>query len=327
MKDFEGNLVKQFTDFKIKPPEQPGHMEHLYADYVEMVALFSGRNFVTSADILDRLQDEGFIRTEDDAEDSNAAEKNDKNESWVNEIFRILEERSIIYQNDYPFNYINQKIVLAENINHQHELYLTLLLCSNLTLFKNVRSSLTSDFEMISAYALVGYLPSHAKVRQFGKQTEFDGAAAKIKIRQLATEMKVQVNEHELANVSDKNKMERGLDVVGWIPFADGCPNMISILGQCACGLDWYNKHHDTKRFVNYLNFYKKDPIHAMFIPFNLNGKYSSTEFYRGDDIEKETLLFERKRLTEFFGNQEEFNKLESKAILEKCLTYIEDIL
>lgn len=326
MRDFQAKLVEQFVNFKIGVPNFSKHEEHLYADYIELVALFSARDFVTATDILDRLKDEGNVVKSDDLDDEDAAEKNDENETWINELFGVLEQRSIVYGNDYPFDLSHNKIVLTENIVHKHKVYLYMLISSNLNLFSSVSTSLTSDFETVSYYALLNYLPGRSKVKQFGKQSEYEGSAIQ-KIRHLADDLNMSINEHEINNVSEKNMQERGLDLIGWIPFSDDCPNMIVVLGQCACGKSWFSKYHDTKRFANYLNFYKLRPISAMFIPYSLVGKHSGSRFYRSDDIEDNSLLFERKRITELFPNETQFQDLESRQVIDMCLTYVEDII
>ncbi|SER91344.1 hypothetical protein [Pedobacter rhizosphaerae] len=327
MKDFDANLKKQFKELKALNPDEPKHLEHLYADFVELVTLFAAAgSFVSTADILDRLKDEGAIVTDDDMEDADQAEENDKQEAWVDEIFRVLEQRSNTYGNDYPFDLSHRRITLADKLTFKNKLYLFLLASANLKIFKAVKSSLTSDFEAVSFYALSNYLSDRAIVKQFGKQSDYIGTARE-KITKLAEDLKVELNQMELDNVSEQNKMERGLDVIGWLPFEDGCPNMITILGQCACGRDWHLKYHDTKRFENYLSFYKKNPIHAMFIPYALVGKQQGRTFYRSDDIEKDTMLFERKRITELFSEEEFFNTLESKSVVDQCLLFTEDIV
>ena len=199
-----------------------------------------------------------------------------------------------------------------------------LLISSNLDLFQKVRSELTSDFELISYFVLKAYLPDHGIVKNFGKRSDYTGNAV-TKIRSLAKDLKVHVNESELQNISERNHQERGLDLIGWLPFSDDCPNFQTILGQCACGKGWPSKHHDTKRYSHYLKFYRLKAIHAMFIPYSLvtvQGK-----FFRSDDIEDETLVFERKRILQFFKEEDEFNLMPSKSIVDASLNYTEDIV
>ncbi len=324
MKNFDENLTEQFTDFKVGKPEFAAHLEHLYADYIELVALFANKCFVTASDILDRLKDEGAIRKKE--ETNVAAEENDKNEAWINELFSILELRATLFGDDYPFAFSPNKIILKERLSSKNELYIFLLISSNLDLFNKVKSSLTDDFEMVSYLVLKNFLPPQAIVKQFGTNSDYKGTAI-TKIRALAADLKVEVREYELDNISERNNKERGLDVIGWIPFSDKCPNLITILGQCACGKKWYDKHHDTSRYKRYLKFFRLNPYSAMFIPYALIGKDNGTKFFRSDDIEESTLVFERKRLIEYYNNSTDFNLLESKQIVDQCIRYVEDIV
>jgi hypothetical protein len=325
MKNFSDRFIEQFKDLKVELPDVARNMEHLYADYVELVALFSNKSFVTASDILDRIKDSGGLRKKENQEEITVGEENDKNEGWITYIFQIIEERSNLFSSDYPFEFSTNKIIIKSNLTDKQELYLFLLISSNLDLFNKVKSELTSDFETISYYALKNYLPSHATVKQFGKKSDYSGNAIK-KIKDLAIDLKVEVREHEIANISERNNQERGLDVIGWIPFSDNCPNLITILGQCACGKDWSSKHHDTKRYKHYLKFYRLSPYHAIFIPYALISKGGS-KFLRSDDIEDNTLVFERKRIIDLLNNKTEFDALESKQIVDKCIKYTEDIV
>ena len=162
-------------------------------------------------------------------------------------------------------------------------------------------------------------------VKKFGKKSDYHGNA-KAKIRALALDMKLKINEDSLANISDLNNQERGLDIIAWFPFVDNCPNVITILGQCACGKDWPKKYHDTQRFETYMKYFRQKPIHAMFIPYSLISK-NSDWFFCSDDIQRNSMIFERKRIVELFNNQNEFNTLNSKQIVDKCINYYEDIV
>lgn len=325
MKNFNERFEEQFKKIKISLPDEAKNMEHIYADYVELVALLNNNSFVTTNDILDRMKDSGELRKKENQEEITVGEENDKNESWILSIYQVIEDRNNLFGNYYPFEYSNSKIKVKSVLLDKHKLYIFLLISSNLNLFKHVKSELTSDFETISFFVLKNYLPAHAKVKQFGKQSNYLGNAI-TKIKDLAKDLQVDVREHELKNISERNNQERGLDIIGWMPFNDSCPNFITILAQCACGKEWASKHHDTKRYIHYLKFYRLDPYHAIFIPYALIGE-SGTKFLRSDDIEKNTLVFERKRIVELFTNDLEFNKLDSSKVVEKCIEYIEDIV
>ncbi len=134
--------------------------------------------------------------------------------------------------------------------------------------------------------------------------------------------MNIEINDKELSNIADKNNQERGLDIISWIPFEDKIPNFITILAQCTCGKKWDKKQNETGRYENYLNFYKQRPIHALFVPYSLSNINS---FFQSDDIIKDRIIFDRKRILEFLPDINFFNDLQSKDIINKCIEYEED--
>ena len=166
------------------------------------------------------------------------------------------------------------------------------------------------------------FLPEHAIVKQFGKNSDYAGTAQE-KIIALAHDLKVKIKEWEIKTI--EGNQERGLDVVGWLPFQDGYANIVSVFGQCACGKEWYKKQNETRRFnSSYYLFEKLDPIHAMFVPVALN---RTTTFYQSDEVVNGTLLFERSRILEFIGDAGFFDGLKSKQIVDRCINYQEDLV
>src|SRR5690606_16064479 len=217
---------------------------YLYADYFELVSLFNKDSIITPAEMLDRLTDEGILKQTENSEDQ--AEQNDKEEAFVREVFMLLTQRAISFDNDYPFNIQNENLTLKDNLSNKQKLYIFLLLSSNLNLFKPFQSDLTSEFELVSKEALKNYLPNFAQVKNFGKNTEFQGYAHE-KIRLLASEMNINVDEEYLSTIASMGTQDLGLDVVGWMPLLDKIGNYISIFGQCACGKDWNKKLNETR--------------------------------------------------------------------------------
>ena len=53
----EEKINNFFKNFTIKSPSEAKHYKHYYADFVELVSLFSNENFVTKGEILDHLND------------------------------------------------------------------------------------------------------------------------------------------------------------------------------------------------------------------------------------------------------------------------------
>jgi len=323
MKTFEDKLEECFVNFgNIEKPSYTRIELNLYADFVELVSLFSNTDGASSGDISDR-----FFGTKDysDNEVTNAEQK-DKDESFINEILMIVEERAKLYENDYPFSFDNSEILLLrENLNWRSKLYLGLLISSKLNIFNEFTPELSIEFETISYFVFKDYLPGHSIIKKFGKNSDYEGNAIN-KITNLAKDLGLDIDDDELECVSERNYQERGLDVIGWIPFEDNCKNILVYLAQCACGKDKESKFHDTRRFENYLLFYKTKPQYIMFIPYSLLN-VSKGKFYQSDLIEKDFLIIERKRILNLFKEEDVFNDLEMNKIVENCITYSEDIV
>lgn len=308
------------------------NLHHIYADYAEILALFSNDSFVTASQFISRLEGEGaeiaqdvYERVDETGEEigSLSDQKRDKVEAWGTEVFGLFPERSFLFGETYPFLVDDHnKIILKDNLTPIQKVYLILLLASSLKHFPLLQQTLTSEFEEISYFALKEYFPNHAEVKQFGKQSDYTGTAIE-KIRHLADDMGVEINEKELSDVSPGNTQEEGLDLVGWIPFADKIPSMVSIFGQCACGKSWESKQNESRRYEEFYNFYKVSPLHALFVPYAL-GKQDGT-FFQSKNINKQTLIFDRKRICDLFGDVSRLNLLGVKEIVDECIEYEED--
>ena len=177
-------LKKLFVNFRINIPDIPKHKYNLYADYVELIALFTNSQ-VTQSDILDRLYDKviTIYESEDiyDNDDlsSNKPKKNDVNEGWINEIFQLINYRNFLFSSDYPFELNNDVVILKSELSDKNKIYLSLLIASNLNYFKPFQSQLTSEFEIISYQSLKNFMPEHAIVRPTGKNGFYSGNAKK----------------------------------------------------------------------------------------------------------------------------------------------------
>lgn len=301
--------VQNFNDI-LKPDYTKSEIDY-YADFVELVVLFSNEDGVTFGDIQDRFFGE---------KDYENAEKRDEDENFLNRIFQRISERLYLYNSDYPFSYSEDEILrLKFDLTTNNKLYISLLLSSKLNIFNAFRTHLTTDFETISFAVLKNFLPTRSTVKEFGTNTDYTGNAIE-KIKQLADDLDLEIDDYELSQVGERNNKERGLDIIGWIPFDDKCGNKIVFLCQCACGKQYESKQHDTRRFENYLNFYKTKPQHTMFIPYSLIN-VRAKKFYHSDYIEKDYLIFERKRILEYHKDNP-FENTESFKIVNKCIEY-----
>ncbi len=71
--------------------------------------------------------------------------------------------------------------------------------------------------------------------------------------------------------------------------------------------------------------FHCNKPVHAIFIPYALIN-HQDSDLHQADEI-TDTLLFERKRILNYLTDDTFFNSLNSKAIIDKCIEYEEDIV
>ena len=307
---FEDKLNQCIQSLRdIDKPDYTKTEINYFADFVELIALFTKTDGITFGDIQDR-----FFGTKE----YDTIENKDKDEAFLNSIFNIIAERINFYAIDYPFEYQdNDTLMLKQDLTFKNKLYLSLLISSKLDIFNSFKSDLTTDFEKVSYIVLKEFLPKKAIVKEFGKHAQYHGNAIS-KIKQLANELDLYVDDYELNNVSERNTQERGLDIVGWLPFADKCGNKIVFLCQCACGKEYESKQHDTRRFENYLQFYKTNPQHTIFIPYSLIN-VREKKFYHSDLIEKDYLVFERKRILEYH-NDSSFENSMSFKIVNKIL-------
>ncbi|MEZ4907965.1 MAG: hypothetical protein R2771_10100 [Saprospiraceae bacterium] len=69
-------------------------------------------------------------------------------------------------------------------------------------------------------------MPTNSTVKEFGKNTEYKGNAIE-KIKNLADDLDLAIDDYELNQVGERNNQERGLDIIGWLPFNDKCGNKV----------------------------------------------------------------------------------------------------
>lgn len=324
------DITKQLNSIKFVPIEEPKNQLHLYADFVELMTLFSNGDYVTPTHLISRLKNVGVLIVEKIDSDSGDEigslndQISDKEEAWSKDVFSVINDRSGLFDQKYPFYFSDNKIALKKELTIIQKIYLMLLLSSNLNFIPQLTHKITSDFEQISFAVLRNYFPIHAKVKQFGKKSDYTGTAIE-KIRKLAQDMNLDVNENELEGISPGNTQEEGLDLVGWIPFEDEIPSMVSLLGQCACGKGWESKQNETRRYENFFEFYKTPPIHALFIPYALG--MPNKKFFQAKNINRGSLVFDRKRILDLTEDPDFFYYLESNIIVRRFVAYEEGIV
>lgn len=327
---FESKIKEQFEHFKIKLPECSKYKKQYYADYIELISLVSD-DFVSRADIRDRLQDEGKRAKTDSPNDgeigSMESQRNDKEEGIVNNYFDYIEVRSTVYKTNYPF-YIDKekgiKCIEKESLSEHQKLYIYMLIASSLNTFTKLDTYIADDFEKISELALKAYLPSSAKVYGFGSNSAYTGNA-KNKIRTLAKDMNIyRIDDRLIDQIPNQNTKEKGLDIIGWLPFEDENPNTLIVLGQSACGKDWFGKQLETSRYDRFYQYYMTPFIHAMFYPEDFENRDG---LFQLDADLIGNLVFERRRLINLINHDIFKHLLYGNQIINRFVEYREDLV
>ena len=323
-------LVEQFDYFEMIPKPQTSNLVHLYADYVELTALVKNQEIFTVADFIHRLSsnDVKLVDLDQENNDDSSAAESDHVARSAQTVFSILKNRKELYAESYPFQVSSNSINLLEttSIQGKRKIYLTLLMCANLNYFNKLQPTLTADFEQVSYEALKNFMSEDSCVRQFGKNSDYQGTAQE-KILSLAADMmNIDLVGKEFNKI--RGTQERGLDIVGWYPFADQYSNFLSIFGQCSCGKNWCGKLNETRRFENYFLFEKLNPIHALFVPFAMfsSALVSEGDLFQSDELNN-VLFFERLRILENIEGTEFFDSLDSNTIVSFVVAYEEDIV
>ena len=296
------------------------YLYHYICDFIELYTFFY-KDRLTRSEIIDLFDEAGFnlaSLSQEELASLGESEKNDLKESIVNEIFDILTYRKFLNDSVYAFNIDDTAMILKENLSFKQKLYLVLLFASNLSIFSEYQSDITSEFESISYYAIKDFLPQ-AIVKQFGKNSDYVGNA-KTKIKALAGDMNMSIDEPELNKIPNTNMQERGLDIIAWVGFSDKYTNMLTYLIQCAAGKGWIQKFSEVYRYNAYFNFKRLKPNGIMMIPYalNINGDYEQSD----DIISSEALLLDRLRILEAIKNEEE---LKSKQLIS--ITLVEKLV
>ncbi len=299
-------------------PECPKYEKNLFADFVELLVVFSKGDGVAYGDIQDRFfgeQDRFF----GEPDENSPSEINDANESFIDGIFTLIEERRDLYGDQYPFEVEKEQFVtLKRELSLSQKLYLFLLIASSLNIFKSFNAEITTDFEMVSCETIKLFLPN-AIVKSFGKLSNYKGNA-KEKIRNLADDIGLPTDDNEIECIGERNVQERGLDIVSWIPFEDKCQNKIIFLCQCACGKQYESKQHDVRRFEHYYRYYRTKPQRTLFVPYALINPKDG-RFYHSDYIEDDYLVFERLRIISLAKRRDDvFTLLKSTCLVERCI-------
>ncbi len=297
--------------------------EYLSSDYIELLCLTSVDGILSKEQVAARIFKLDDIDADAEALEEEAIQEEDEllhvdNEAdylpepkhrlserkamQADDWFSQLEFRAGVYGDFYPFNLSNDKDSLSrtEEISLKNKLYIYLLLASNLRYFpKREQTRLANYFEIASVEALKQYLSPVSEVYLFGNNPlnrgRYSGSLWE-RIMRFSGDIGDKPR-REQKYYPSKNRGERGLDVVGWLPLPDKREGILVVTGQCACGeeKDWEDKQLTSHRvrWESHINFTAK-PINSIFIPHSFRS--SDGEWFNVTRI-NDSILFDRLRL------------------------------
>jgi len=284
--------------------------EHIWADYLELLALQNSDHEVSKADLLNRVQERRDLGEVDSITDPTVTEverADDKLGLFIVDCFRNLEYRQGAFKEAYPFTIEEKGRVLRRKdvLTPLNELYVFLLLAANLRCIESKKHStdISSAFEIICLDALKLYLPGSASAILFGSNPRNTDGRFKGKLYKKILNLAETLNELPLVTEKDidpQNTGDGGLDLVAYVPFSDSEPGMLYLFCQCACTDEWESKQHDCSHqaWENKIKFTSLFS-HMIFVPFCYRD--ATGRWFNSLKILK-SILVDRVRLIDLFA-------------------------
>ncbi|MEM7115138.1 MAG: hypothetical protein AAF614_22050 [Chloroflexota bacterium] len=234
----------------------------------------------------------------------------DASEELLNSWFQHLEQRQYIYGEFYPFRLVRGALfgIKDTELTAKHRLYIFMLLASSQKYIADKeRHLLTANFERICMVALKQFLPQQGIVELVGKNPFNRGRfAGNIwhKINLLSDMINEPISascKQNMAKLNDPNDTgDRGLDIVGYIPFSDNERGSLLLFAQCACGKKWTEKQFEAHVIMwkKYIEF-ASPPINIIFISYAFRG--GDGQWFDYMQME-EGILMDRQRIISKLG-------------------------
>lgn len=241
----------------------------------------------------------------------------ESSESFIISVWRELERRQRLYSRS--FFRVEARLIESEN-DHRPPEYLACLLLS-LYGGQGHAHHPAKLFERLTREAISCYLSGQAVV--FGwpfdpddRPDEEEEPQIKRKIRRVAETLGERFCEAPRATFKD-----RGLDVVGWIPFTDKRSSQVIILVQSTVEQNWKGKLPvPLDAWCQYIHW-GCNPVKAFAVPCIIND-------YEWHDVSRDNgILFDRVRIVNALsdGIRDSGFKQELNAWLEQRLADLED--
>ena len=247
---------------------------HLFADLAELLLLVGdvGRAYIHKND-LESLVSNGSITTEEidgevEAEqeaietEKSTAERTDRLEQQLEDVFTQLGYRANALGDCYPFTLDGEQLIMNSALIEKHRVYRLLLACSRLRSFgrKGLPQKWAKHFAQISRVALESLVPARAETRIFDANSDdrknYYSTDLRVALRKMGQDLGVlSINEDECNKAGPSG--DAGFDLIATIKFDDGAATNFALLGQCgAQEREWPSKTLEAHS-INLLNFFQ----------------------------------------------------------------------
>jgi hypothetical protein len=203
-------------------------------------------------------------------------------QAQLGQVQALLRHREEVFGSDYPFKLDGADVLrLKDPASEGQRLYFFLLIAS---CYRNIKSGsdrkkLTSGFERLAVPVLKRYFGGRLEAFVFGtagEEGERYHGGLKEAVKRLAADTGFDLTRKWEENCEAASSSgDRGIDVVGWIPFDSTDPADLKfvVFGQCATGKNWSEKQFDAapQRWGRFLH--QSGPVtNALLISFSWRG-------------------------------------------------------
>ncbi len=223
---------------------------HLFADLAELLLLagYIERTHLHKND-LESLLNNGSITSEEiddeaDAEqeagdtDVSSAERTNRVERQLEDVFTQLDYREKALSDFYPFAINGEQLVIKDTLTEKHRVYRLLLACSRLRSFgrDGLPQRWAKHFAQLSKIALEALVPTRAETRVFDANSDdrknYYSTDLRIALNKMGQDLGVlKINADECNKESSSG--DAGFDLIATIKFDDGAATNFALLGQC----------------------------------------------------------------------------------------------
>ena len=200
---------------------------------------------------------------------------------------------------------IDETAVDAPKKSPSNAEYLT---CLFLSLYGANESTPTKLFERMTYSVLMKYLPARAMVfgwpfgKKGGKKTAEQTLLEEL-VRTVARD-----SHERFAEAPSSRFKDRGVDVIGWVPFPDGRSSQIVVLLQCAAGHNWVDKRAvPLEAWTQYIHWSCKRPVIGFSVPCVIE------DHIWHDHAMDKGILFDRARIINGLSDGVDDHKLASE--------------